>query len=109
MKYIKTFEEINLKYNVGDCVILDMDKIKRINIEHNYDPGFNDPMDNIVQIIKLRKSEEDEYYQVEFYFGQDDDFYIIRDRDILREATPEEIEDFNEKKKVDKKMTKFNI
>lgn len=35
MRYIKTYEEIKLKFNVGDYVILDLDKIEQ-DQKHKY-------------------------------------------------------------------------
>ena len=112
MKYIKTFEEINLKYNIGDYVILDLAKIKKDIDKLNSDKGLDIKVqiENIVKIIRFRElSKTLLYYQIEFYFGQDDDFYLIRDEDIVREATTEEIDDFKEKKELNNKIDKFNI
>ncbi len=125
MKYIKTFEElyvgrpqmsseeeITLKYNVGDYVILDVDKIKNDNDDYELkNNGWRpkDPIDDIVKIIRFRNVQHEQHYDIEFYNGQDDDFYLIQDNNILREATTEEIEDFNERRKMDKKLNKFNI
>lgn len=108
MRYIKTFEEldeINLKYDVGDYVILDMDKIKK----EEWCSDGKLPIDNIVYIKSFRELGPNQYYHIEFYNGMDDDFYLIRDEDILRKATQKEINEFNLKIEISKHTDKYNI
>jgi len=112
MKYIKSYEsteeEITLKYNIGDYVILNVDDIKKNNddyyLSHDWRP--KDPTDNIVKIINIKYMI---YYHVKFYNGMDDDFCLIEDKEILRNATQKEIDNFKLKKKLYKETIKYNL
>jgi len=81
-------------YKPGDYIVLDIDKIKANFVKYDFD-GYL-PIDNIALITKYYHDRSN--YQIEFFNGMDDDFFLIDDGEIIRKANEEEIQDFECKK-----------
>jgi len=101
MKYIKTYElnDTSYNYNIGDIVLLDLDSIQKTNTI-----SINFPTDEIAKIIKLY---HDPFkYIINFPKASNGEgvFYITEDN-IIRKATPDDMEKFESKKLA----IKFNI
>jgi hypothetical protein len=99
MKHLKTYEThqyFSTKYKPGDFIKLDLDTIRSNNKKNEW--GDIEPHDLTALILKINRNADDNFYRIDFYDGMDDDFYLISDIDILRLATPDEIEDFYAKK-----------
>jgi len=104
MKYLKKFETVqsdikSFNYNIGDIVLLDLDSIQKTNTL-----SINFPTDEIAKIIKLY---HDPFkYIINFPKASNGEgvFYITEDN-IIRKATPDDMEKFESKKLA----IKFNI
>ena len=106
MKYIKHFEDINLKYKVNTYIILDIDGIEERYKDNEF---YVSPNDNIAIITGIKNIQHEDYYTVEFFHGVNDSFYFVQDIDILREAAEEEIKHFKLKKEAYLTADKYNI
>jgi hypothetical protein len=110
MKYLKTFEEtiicgITYKYDVGDYVLLNKEEMDKNTIEDHVSP--HDLVEFKVKIIEIRT--KDEYgkqypypYIIETF---DNKKCAIKDTEILRKLTVNEIEEY----KIKKLSKKYNI
>jgi len=99
MKFIKKFEmyDEEQKYNVGDYILIDIDKINIYNKRH----GYNDPDDDLAIII-IYDTHEELPYTIKFYNKSQ---YSIREDEIVRLLTPDEIEQF----KIKRDIKKYNL
>jgi len=99
MKVIKKFENYKEEYKTGDYIVLDWDVLfKHYNakiIAKNLE----------CDIYKLIVNEKSGDYFVEFYSNEIKKKFYLKDIEIKRKATPEEIEDY----KIRKAIEKFNI
>ena len=95
MKYIKTYEKIKYEeYKKGDFVLLDIEKMKRMDAERHYFVDFYEYPDNMAKIIYF--DEEMFYpYRIEFYNGKTT---VVSFYDFIRKLTEDEIEHFKTKK-----------
>lgn len=113
MKFLKTYEEtiingITYKYDVGDYVLLNKEEMDKNTIEDNVSP--HDLKDFEVKIISIRtKNELNEPfgqlpypYLVETY---NNDKCVVKETEIIRKLTINEIEEYNLKKQT----FKYNI
>lgn len=93
MKYIKKFEKIDKinQYEDGDYILLDIDEIRKNN---DITSSHYEPIDNMAYIYHSGE----QMYAIEFYNGKDLEFNYIEENEIIRELTPEEIEEFKLKK-----------
>lgn len=89
MKYLKNFEELELSYKIGEYVVIDPDSLenKKQLIINDWLP--NNPIGKIVN-RGLNNQETDYNYAIKYPNG-----LISHIHDILRLATPEEIEKYN--------------
>ena len=104
MKYLKTYEEISVKYKVGDYVYLNINKIED-ELEMNfldYNEDYFIPEDPLFKIYYVDSRDENFTYNGQFFDGNE---FNCNDSDILRFSTPAEIEEFEEKKAA----LKYNI
>ena len=110
MKYLKTFEEsiicgITYKYDVGDYVLLNKEEMDKNDLEDNNQP--HNLQDNKAKIIEIRIKDDDDQpypfpYSVETY---DNKICAIKDTEIIRKLTDDEIEKY----KIKKLSKKYNI
>ena len=108
MKYLKKYEEINnsLIYKKGDYVVLNVDKINTNNKFYD-DPIMTD--ENKFGVIYYCQDFDNSFpypYSIKTYVsGEDSDGTNIRDDEIERLMTPDEIDIF----KMKEDANKFNI
>jgi hypothetical protein len=109
MKYLKTFEDviisgITFKYNVGDYVLLSEEVMNKNTKDDNTGPHGLQTFQ--VKIINIRLKENGEKYPypyiVETY---DNDQCVVKDNEIVRKLTYNEIKNY----KLKKQTTKYNI
>jgi hypothetical protein len=116
MKYIKKYEDLN-NYDVGDYVLLDLDKIDThndylraeyaataaIELIHDLDDDLPEyPYGRIVEYIPTNEYQ----YEVEVYPGKKNGEYNnIKNDEIIRSLTQQEIEEF----KMLKHTKKYNL
>jgi len=94
MKYLKYFES-ELKYEIGDYILLNLDKIYSNN-ERDYNIEEEDqPDDSMAKIIGVDEDDDKFKFGIIFYTDRE---YRIREDEIERRLTPEEIEEFETKK-----------
>jgi len=121
MKYIKTYDSINIiehhnflkpahssKYQVGDYVFLDVEAIKSYDIAEGVKGEFYDSY-AIICYVNTLFSHRDTLtkgavidmhpYDVEYY---NDRSTSLKESEIIRKMTPEEIDIFNLKKEAHK-------
>ena len=100
MRYIKSFEKNSTLYNIDDYVLLDLQKIDDYNKSTKSSSiPIRDPFVKILQTI----TDDDVMpYRIEFY---NDDYYRVKDQEIIRKLTPEEIENFETRRKA----IKYNL
>ena len=90
-------ENVNYKYNIGDYVLLDLDKV---NKEWKImDDNGNFLVDDSVLITDIS---ETNYYEVQFY---DLGYLHIRQSNIIRQLTSEEIKNY----KIKENSLKYNL
>ena len=93
MKYIKTYEELEYKYKIGDYVLLDIDAIVGKNIfNNNLDPK-DIPKEDKGEISLINK---DLFYEYTVKLFNDE--CGVDNDEIIRKLTPEEIEEYEIKK-----------
>jgi hypothetical protein len=109
MKYLKTFEDviisgITFKYNVGDYVLLSEEQMdKNTEEDHTGPHGLQIFQGKIINIRLKENGEKYPYpYIVETY---DNKQCAIKDTEIIRKLTYDEIEIY----KIKKQTTKYNI
>ena len=107
MKYIKKFEYGNeittFKYEIGDYVLLDIDKIIDNNLKANQDwIPFK-----FVQILDIVTDGSIHVfpYQVDFEGNEDGNYCYVKEDEIIRKLAPDEIEEY----KMIKNSNKYNI
>lgn len=104
MKYIKKFENNNIEYQEGDYVLLDTDKIIK-NLKKNE----NSP-DDKYSMIKYRLNNFEGYdYAVIFFNSEYNTTYEVTQDEIIRLMTLDEIDIFDEKKKLFNIQNKYNL
>jgi len=98
MKYLKKFEKI-IYYNVGDYVLLDLERIKENTMEefgslesHTAKSFLPDDLEGKIDYFHYQ---EDYPYGIKLY---NDKLYDIKTNEISRLLTSEEIEEFETKK-----------
>ena len=93
MKYIKTYEEIELKYKDDDYILVDVDKIFKDTGNLKSDLG-QEP----AKIIKIdiNLTTLDYHFRVFPFLVQfsNGNYFNINYDEIIRDLTPEEIEDY---------------
>jgi len=108
VKYIKTFENIKInniyKYNINDYVVLDINddnsiKDFLIGRAKTYDIKSFNAFDPIIVKISSHNNGHKYSYKVSFYNYFN---FNVGENEILRLATPNEIEDIKIKKDIDK-------
>jgi len=104
MKYIKTYEGI-AKYKTGDYVLLDLEEIStQDKTEKNDVIGDGD--------LALITGLNDDVYLYSIKFPSDEHEmgdYSVRENEIIRELTPSEIKEFNERERMYKNVNKYNL
>jgi len=99
MKHINSVKDIwinfNTNYKIGQYILLDMNKIifnnSSCESEHL-------PINNMAIITEVDKFENGYPYSIEFFNGLDTDFVFVKEEEIERLLTPDEIEEFKTKK-----------
>ena len=94
MKYLKTYEGIESKYNSGDYIVMKTGEF--LNFE------FSDSTINTFKILKTSKKND---YEVETLDNNSIDIIILYDKEIKRLAKSNEIEKFE----FLKSTLKFNL
>jgi len=99
MKHLKAFESTywEQNYRIGDYVLLDLERIE----EEGYNKDVIKFIDNMGKIVKYEEDQSYEY-TVEFYTNTT---IPVREEEILRKLTPEEITEY----KMKKDANKYNI
>jgi hypothetical protein len=117
MRYIKKYETLNAKYDVGDYVLLDLAKIyqnnEKLKAELAATAGGHmiDDLDEELPEFPYGKIIEyestfDWQYEVEVFPGNKNGFYSnIKEEEIVRHLTQTEITEF----KMLKKAKKYNL
>jgi hypothetical protein len=91
----KIFEKVT--YKVNDYILIDVDEIKINNFKELV---AGDPPDNMAKIINIDRKMDKYYpYHAEFI---DKQVLQLRPVEILRKLTPDEIVEFEAKKRVSK-------
>ena len=95
MKYLKTYENYIDNMQVGDYVLLNMKQIKNGLDSFSADENWYElPDENTVALIELISTDED--YPISVIFSDNNELNVTP-YDIIRLATPEEIEDYKMK------------
>lgn len=121
MKYIKTFEEIEIDdewnnmfkftdkesgftYKFGDYVLIDLDEIKKEIINGNF--NVSPPLKNMARIYSVLNCKFP--YAIKTYDNDDLDI-AIADNEIIRKLTPKEIKKYKKLQDIYKSAKKYNI
>jgi hypothetical protein len=120
MKYLKTFEEIEIDdwnnkfkftdkesgftYKFGDYILLDLDKIKKALIDGNF--KVSPPLVNMARIYSVLDCKLP--YSIKTY-DNDDSNIAIDDSEIIRKLTPKEIKKYKKLQDIYKSAKKYNI
>ena len=92
MKYIKTYETKNIKYKIGDYVLLDKKIIEDEDLPDTYALIYN-------KFKGAHINGSYYFYDVKFPNSKGDhDGYEVEYSEIIRKLTPEEIQEYNIKK-----------
>ena len=87
MKYLKTYENIDIKkfpkYKIDDYIVLDLDKMNSLEPTSTYSQKYG-------KIIWINKQVDDFPYDVEF-LDYESGQIAVKEDEILRLMTPEEI------------------
>ena len=101
MKYLKTYENYTDNMRVGDYVLLNMKQIKSGLDSFSADESWYElPDENTVALIELISSDEDfifHLYPISVIFSDNNELNVTP-YDVLRLATPKEIEDYENKR-----------
>ena len=101
MKYLKKFENYTDNMRVGDYVLLNMKQIKNGLDPFSADENWYElPDENTVALIELISSDEDYrwyLYPISVIFSDNNELNVTP-YDVLRLATPKEIEDYENKR-----------
>lgn len=104
MKYLKTYEKHKIEYNSGDYVLLNIKKIIK-----ELKPNEYAPTDSFAYIDYISYNNIGEIYEVKLSDYDEHEIYQIKENEIIRKLTKEEIKIFKEKQKIYRNAKKYNI
>jgi hypothetical protein len=102
MKYLKNFEKLHEnKYKVGDYILINIDFIKKHNFYNTFYSDFTVPFGRITDVDYILFNP----YTVSIIYENAPmpdrsgiDAMCLRDDEIIRHLTPDEIDEFESKK-----------
>jgi len=86
MKHLKLFDNTTHKYNIGEYVLLDLDKIRSENIRTN---SKDEPKNNVAVIVNI-SNRSDYPYSVK---SDDGSICLVAETEILKVISKEEYKD----------------
>ena len=103
MKHIKTYEENKSRYNIGDIVILNLDKMRRNNIANGYNDNAS-IIDSVAEIIDDTTDVKGPLFDYEISYYNDESTSIYYD-EIEGLASKDEVKRF----KLKNDSNKYNL
>jgi hypothetical protein len=104
MKHLKIYERYKIEYHIGDYVLLNVKKITK-NLIGTESP----PTDNFAHIDYIQDNGFDVIYEVTLPSYGDNEIYEVKEEEIIRKLTKEEIKIFKEKQKLYQDSNRYNI